>query len=107
MLEAIANCRSYAQGLSLEQFLANRMTTDAMLYNLQIIGEAAAHIPEDVRRAYPKPWEKMIAMRNRIVHGYTTVDLELVWKTVEVNLDPLERRLREMQAGLADEWKPE
>lgn len=103
MLEAIAKCRQYAAGLSLQKFLADDVTQDAMLYNLQIIGEAAAHIPPDVRRAYPEPWEKMIAMRNRIVHGYTTVDLELVWRTVEVSLDPLERRLREMQADLPNE----
>ena len=49
----------------------------------------------------------MIAMRNRIVHGYMTVDLEVVWMTVEVSLDPLEQRLREIQADLPDEPTPE
>jgi uncharacterized protein with HEPN domain len=99
MLQAIGRCREFTDRLSKEEFLADPRTQFAVLYNLQIIGEAANHLPLALRAASDEPWEKIIALRNRIVHGYTTVDMELIWTTVQTSLAPLEEELRAMQGS--------
>ena len=107
MLEAIAKCRLFTQATSKEAFLADLKTQSAVLYNLQIIGKAANHVPLSVRLSSVQPWEKIIALRNRIVHGYTTVDMELIWATAQNSLTPLEEQLRALQAAASEETSDE
>lgn len=62
---------SYTEGLDQTGFVASGLTYDATLRNLELIGEAATHIPDDVRAAHPEiPWRMIIATRNRLIHGY-------------------------------------
>ena len=78
------------RGLDYEQFCADSKTTKAVVWNLITIGEAAAYVPETVRQTHLEvPWRQIRGMRNRIVHGYDTVDLEIVWKAVRDELPPL------------------
>jgi uncharacterized protein with HEPN domain len=66
------------------------MLTFALIRAIEIIGEAAARLPETVRDAHPEiPWAPIIGMRNRLVHGYYDVDLDVLWATVSTNLGPL------------------
>jgi uncharacterized protein with HEPN domain len=95
ILEAITRIRSYTSGLGREAFLADGRTVDAVVRNLEIIGEAAKGVPEDVRRQAPDvEWRKIAGLRDVLIHAYSTVDLEIVWDIVENKLGPLADEVR-------------
>ena len=63
---------------------------DATLRNLELIGEAATHIPDEVRTAHPEiPWLLIIATRNRLIHGYLGIDDDTVWSIIQDNMPEL------------------
>ena len=101
MLEAVRRVRSYTAGLDEPSFRADSKTIDAVLRNLEILGEAAKCVPEDVRaRAADVEWRKISGMRDFLVHVYFAVNLDIVWDVVTHKLPALEpslvRLLREM-----------
>ena len=94
ILEAIRTIRGYVAGLDEASFRRDRRTADAILRNLEIIGEAARHVPADVREHHPEiPWADMADMRNVLVHEYFGVDLGLVWRTAIEDLPAIEPAL--------------
>ncbi len=97
MLEAIAACREYAQGLTQQQLGANPRTVHAIAWNLIVIGAAARQVPDEVTGKCPEiPWAQMRGMRNHIVHGYDQIDLEIVWNVVTAELATVVPRLEQM-----------
>jgi uncharacterized protein with HEPN domain len=85
----------YTAGMPYEAFLENRLVIDAVVRNLEVIGEAARHIPDEVQSRYPDlPWVEMKGMRNILIHEYFGISLEIIWKTVRDNLPPVEKRLK-------------
>ena len=90
ILKGIAECRAFVADLRYEQFLADPKTLKAVAWNIAMIGEAAGQVPEAVRSAHPEvPWADMRGMRNQIVHGYDSIDFEIVWEVVQRELPPL------------------
>ncbi len=83
MMEAAALACSYIEGISKEDFLADKRTQQAGVMNLIIIGEAATKLLKDhlaFLESHPEvPWRNMKGMRNRIAHGYFDINLEMVW----------------------------
>ena len=80
-----------------EDFLVDSRTQDAVLRNIEIIGEAVRGVMDDTRAAHPEiPWREMAGMRDRIIHDYFRVDVDVVWDVVSQDLPPL----REMIAAL-------
>ncbi len=97
MLDNCDYATEFVQGTTLEQFQANREKSYAVVYAIEIIGEAARHIPKNVRDKYPAiAWGKVKGMRNHIAHGYFGIDLEIVWKTIAQDIPPLRRELARM-----------
>ncbi len=101
ILEAAQLARSYVEGMSKDQFLADRRTQQAVIFNLLIIGEAATQL-SNARRQFVEQhphiaWKSMTGMRNRLVHGYFTVDLQVVWDTVQDALPELVEQLVAIQ----------
>ena len=99
ILDALEAIRSYITGMGFEDFVADRRTVDAVIRNLTVIGEATAHIPNEVCDEYTDiPWTDMRAMRNFVVHEYFGVSDAILWDTVTRNLpslhEPLERILK-------------
>ncbi|MFX1514209.1 MAG: DUF86 domain-containing protein [Promethearchaeota archaeon] len=69
-------------------------TIDAVLRNLEIIGEAAKNIPTDVTKKYPEvDWRGATAMRDRLIHGYFGVDIPIVWETIKTDLPELKSQI--------------
>ena len=93
ILEAIERIDEYTGDVGEVTFLANKMIQDAVLRNIEIIGEAARNIertaPEFASQHSEVPWAVIYTMRNRIAHGYFKVDLEIVWRTIQRDLPEL------------------
>jgi uncharacterized protein with HEPN domain len=97
MAEAAEKVRRYTAGMDFEAFAANDAIVDAVLHNVQHIGEAASHVPADVQARYPDvDWARMRGMRNVLVHTYASVRLDVVWGVVEQRIPILIPRLREI-----------
>ena len=93
ILDSINKIAKFSQELSYEDFKANDMAIDAIVRNLEIIGEAARNMPAEVKDNNTEiPWEKMVSMRNKILHEYFGVDLEILWKTTQEDLPVLKVR---------------
>ena len=93
MLEAIERIDRYAKR-GHQSFMANELIQTYIVHNLQILGEAAAKVPQPIQAQYPDlPWAKMIGMRNVLVHGYFNIDLDIVWAAVENDLLALKKTI--------------
>jgi uncharacterized protein with HEPN domain len=90
VLEAIPRIDRYTAGMDYDSFRADDKTIDAVVRNLEVIGEAARHIPEEVQKQYPDiPWARMRDVRNVLIHEYFGVSVSIVWQTVRDDLPPL------------------
>jgi uncharacterized protein with HEPN domain len=94
LLKAIAKIRTYVAGVTRQSFAQDSMRIDAVVRNLEIIGEAAKMIPESIRIQYPNiEWKKIAGLRDILAHHYFEVDLDIVWDVVQNKLPELERDL--------------
>ena len=90
MLRFARAAQSYTAELDQAGFVNNRLIYDATLRNLELIGEAATHVPENVRDNHPDvPWRQVIATRNRLIHGYLGIDDDTLWSIIQDDLAPL------------------
>jgi len=91
---SIFKIKEYTNGLSFDQFLEDDKTIDAVIRNLEIIGEAANRIPNSFKEEHQDiDWYRIRGLRNRIVHEYFGVDLGVVWVIIEEYLDDLESKI--------------
>ena len=92
ILQAISRIRSYMQGMDEAAFRIDGKSQDAVIRNLEIIGEAAKNLPKDIRDSVPEiEWRKIIAFRNILTHEYFGVSLTIIWDVTQTKLAPLER----------------
>ncbi len=97
ILQAIAFIREYVKDTDYKAFEADRKTQDAVIRNLEIIGEAARTIPDEVRdKAAEIEWYKIIALRNILIHEYFGVNLKIVWDVIQNKLETLESTCRKL-----------
>jgi uncharacterized protein with HEPN domain len=90
----------YTQGLDRATFTVDPMRYDATLRNLELIGEAATHVPDVIRStANDVPWRMVVALRNRLIHGYLGVDDDTLWSIVRDDLVPLRAALVKVLAS--------
>lgn len=98
MIEFAEKVQSFTDGLDQDSFVRDALIYDATLRNLELIGEAATHIPDSVRKANPEvPWAAIIAMRNRLAHGYMGIDNDIIWSIILDAIPVLLPALRRMQ----------
>ncbi len=95
MLAAAERAKSYRQRIDRAEFNRHEMAFDAMIRNLELIGEAARQVPDPVRgRAVTIPWTRLVALRNILIHGYFAIDDDIIWDIVSNELSPLISALR-------------
>lgn len=107
ILEACARISRYTNGMTLETFLADEKTLDAVVRNLQIIGEAVKNLGPDVRELSPATdWKKIAGLRDIVVHQYFGVDGELIWTVVSSNLADLAKTVQRILDGTQTKRSP-
>ena len=97
MRDAAIEAQGFIAGCERQTLDSNRMVVFALVKAIEIIGEAAANVSSDFRERYPQiPWADIIGMRNRLVHAYFDIDLDILWNTVTIKLEPLIKQLDEI-----------
>lgn len=90
MLDASREAVSFAQGKTRNSLDADRKLVLALVKSIEIMGEAASKVTKNGREELPQiPWPNIISMRNRLIHAYYDIDLDILWKTVIEDLPPL------------------
>lgn len=90
MIGFVEKVIAYTQGLDQNGFVGSGLNYDATARNLELIGEVATHIPDDVRQANPQiPWRLIIATRNRLIHGYLGIDNDTLWSIIRSDIPAL------------------
>lgn len=90
MLENAQRAIHFTRGMDFDAFVKDDKTVYAVIRAVEIIGEAAAKIPEEVRAKYPNvPWREVKGMRNKLVHNYFGINMEVIWQTIHEDLPEL------------------
>ncbi len=99
MLDAMDKAELLLEGVTYEQFEADFRINFAVIRALEIVGEAAKRLPPNLREQYPNiPWKVMAGMRDRIIHGYDVVDLQIMWDVVKRDIPQVKPQIREILA---------
>jgi uncharacterized protein with HEPN domain len=99
MREFCARVAEYTDGLSREEFEKKQLVYDATLRNLELIGEAARNVPDEVRAEAPDvPWRRVVAVRNILIHGYLGIDNDVILDIVQNEIGKLLRALEKLDS---------
>ena len=95
--EAVLRINAYTEKLSYEQFLEDKKTQDAVVRNLEIIGEAAKNISEELKKKYPQiRWKDLAGVRDKLIHHYFGVNFDIVWNILKQELPDVLSQLEEI-----------
>lgn len=101
MIEAADQAVALVQGITVTELAVDRMRRDALLWNFAVLGEAATRLSAELRDRFPEvPWRQPARLRNRIIHGYWSIDLDVVYTTAEQQLSGFAADLRRILAVL-------
>jgi uncharacterized protein with HEPN domain len=94
---------TFTTGLSLKDVVADGMRFDATVRNIELIEEAATHVPDAVRNAHPEiPWRMVIATRNQLIHGYLGIDQDTLWSLITTDIPALRAHLPAIHPPMTD-----
>ena len=94
MITCAERVLAYTDGFDQTRFIESTLNYDATLRNLELIGEAATHIPETIKQSHVEiPWRKIIATRNRLIHGYLGIDQDTLWSIIQDDVPQLLQQL--------------
>lgn len=98
---------AYTESLDQARFVASGLNYDATLRNLELIGEAATRIPDQVRALHPEiPWRMIVATRNRLIHGYLGIDNDTLWSLINTDVPDLLPKLRVLADSGSNTFDP-
>lgn len=97
ILDCVRKIYEFSSGLSEEDFTSSELIQDAIIRNIEIIGEASKKISLNTKQIYYEiPWKEIAGMRDKIVHDYMGVDVAVVWKTITEDIPILEKLIKEI-----------
>ena len=97
MLDNAREAREMVEGRTRADLDKNRMLALALVRLMEVVGEAATRVPEEFRTHHPEiPWRDVSDLRNRLIHGYDTINLDILWKIIEDDLPPLIENLEKI-----------
>ena len=100
IVDAIESIEEFVAGMSYEEFKNDDKTVSAVVRKLEIIGEATKNIPDEIKERYPNlPWNEMAKIRDKLIHGYFSVDFEIVWKVIKEELPLLKPEIEKILRG--------
>ncbi len=95
MLDSATAIFHFIDGKTHQEFNRDRMLSNAVIRELEVLGEAANHISKTTQKVFPElPWKQLIAMRNALIHAYFDIDYDIIWETVNDDLPPLYLQLK-------------
>ena len=90
IIDALLQIERYTDGVTYEEFFSNSLLQDGVIRQLEVMGEAARNLSEDLRNEYPTiPWRQMISLRNRMIHAYFNVNLQIIWEIIQGDIPNL------------------
>ena len=102
MLEAIEQVESFVTGMNQAEFEADKRTLFACIRGLEILGEAARHVGEDIKILHPQvDWQDTVGLRNFVTHQYFAVDNEVLWKVIKQHLPVMKPQLQQVLQALS------
>jgi uncharacterized protein with HEPN domain len=93
LCDAIAKIRRYVADMAYEQFLADEKTQSAVIMQLALIGELVKHLSQETKKSVDLPWKEIAGFRDVAIHDYFSLDLDIVWKTINTDLVHIETKL--------------
>lgn len=97
ILEAIENIKLYIKNMAFDDFVVDKKTIDAVVKNLMVIGEASKNLPQIIRIKYPEVnWKGSIGMKDKLVHGYFGISVQIVWETIINDIPNFESQIKEI-----------
>ena len=97
ILISMQDVEEFTSGITFEDFLQDKKTIKAVIRSLEVLGEASKKIPDAVKKHYQRiPWKRMAGMRDKLIHEYFGVDLEIVWNVVKQELPPVKSSIEEL-----------
>ncbi len=104
ILDAIMDTSDFTTGMKFENFVEDRKTISAVIRCLEVIGEAAKKMPDEIKDEHPDiPWKSMAGMRDKLIHEYFGVDLEIVWEVIRNDLPPIVPLIRKVLDNIESE----
>ncbi len=97
IVDCIRKIKKFSSGLKFNDFKNNELVQDAIIRNIEIIGEASKKISSDTKQTYYNvPWKEIAGMRDKLIHDYLGIDVKVVWKTIKEDIPALESFIAEI-----------
>jgi len=101
ILDSVNDIENFIEGMSFEEFMRDKKTINAVVRSVEVIGEAVKKIPKTLRDKYPDiPWKKMAGMRDKLVHEYFGIDIEIMWKVAKDEIPSLKPSIQNILKSL-------
>ena len=97
ILDCIRKIKEFSSGLTFNEFKTNELVQDAIIRNIEIIGEASKKVSSNTKQTWYKiPWKEVSGMRDKLIHDYMGIDVKVVWQTIKEDIPSLEKLINEI-----------